>query len=99
MGASAWVRIYKALRQGFPDSDYRTGTTVLSVDQDAVSVTVTLSDGSRESGDLLVAAEMDLSTVKREGLTTEEDDDGFRAMVQAFVDDTKNEPLCIEDSP
>lgn len=64
MGASAWVRIYQALRTGFPDRDYQSGRVLAHVEQDADGVTAIFEDGSREKGDLLVAADGSLSTVR-----------------------------------
>jgi 2-polyprenyl-6-methoxyphenol hydroxylase-like FAD-dependent oxidoreductase len=64
MGSSAWVRVFQALRAGFPDQDYHSGRVLADVAQDASSVTATFEDGSRERGDLLVAADGSLSTVR-----------------------------------
>lgn len=57
MGSSAWVRIYKALRHGFPDGLYRNGVDVARVADHGDRVEATLRDGSTVSGDLLVAAD------------------------------------------
>ncbi len=65
---SAWPIIYQPLRKAFPTSDYRAGKTLARVEQDANSVTAIFTDGSREHGDLLVAADGVFSTVRRQFL-------------------------------
>jgi 2-polyprenyl-6-methoxyphenol hydroxylase-like FAD-dependent oxidoreductase len=66
MGATAWARIYQPLRAAFPDAHYRAGIALERVEQDANSVTGIFSDGSRVAGDLLVAADGNLSTVRKQ---------------------------------
>lgn len=64
MGASAWVRVYRPLRASYPDEHYRTGAALERVEQGAETVTAVFADGARETGDLLVAADGNLSTVR-----------------------------------
>lgn len=54
---SAWDRIYRPLREAFPDACYRAATRVERVEQSGDRVTAILDDGTRESGALLVAAD------------------------------------------
>jgi 2-polyprenyl-6-methoxyphenol hydroxylase-like FAD-dependent oxidoreductase len=63
---SAWARVYQPLRDAVPAEIYRQGMTFERVEQDASSVTAVFSDGSRVTGDILVAADGVLSTVRRQ---------------------------------
>ena len=64
MGASAWVRVYQTLRTGFPDDIYHSGRIAARIEQDDATVTAVFDDGSRETGDLLVAADGNFSTLR-----------------------------------
>lgn len=64
MVASAWSSVYRPLRKAFPDAHYRTGMALARIEQDAGSVTAVFEDGSRATGDLLVAADGSLSTAR-----------------------------------
>ena len=66
--SSAWAIIYKPLRAAFPSEGYRTGMTLERVEPDGDTVTARFSDGSRERGDLLVAADGVYSTIRRQFL-------------------------------
>jgi 2-polyprenyl-6-methoxyphenol hydroxylase-like FAD-dependent oxidoreductase len=69
---SAWPIIYQPLRKAFPTADYRPGMNLVRVEQDENSVTAVFADGSRERGDLLVAADGVFSTVRRQFLPSVE---------------------------
>lgn len=62
--SSAWQRIYNPLREVTPEAIYRQGMNLVGVEQDGQTVTAVFEDGSRESGDLLVAADGVYSTVR-----------------------------------
>ena len=62
--ASVWAGIYRPLRDAFPDANYRDGMSLARVEQDADGVIAIFEDGSRETGDLLVAADGSLSSVR-----------------------------------
>ncbi len=62
--ASAWSSVYRPLRNGFADTNYRTGVALERIEQDAGSVTAVFDDGSRATADLLVAADGNLSTAR-----------------------------------
>jgi 2-polyprenyl-6-methoxyphenol hydroxylase-like FAD-dependent oxidoreductase len=64
--ASTWVRIYKPLRDNIPPGTYRQGMNLQRVEQEAESVTAVFTDGTRITGDLLVAADGVNSTVRRQ---------------------------------
>lgn len=66
--SSAWPIIYQPLRAAFPSALYRSGAALARVEQDDRSVTAIFTDGSRERGDLLVAADGVFSTVRRQFL-------------------------------
>jgi 2-polyprenyl-6-methoxyphenol hydroxylase-like FAD-dependent oxidoreductase len=66
--ASAWPRIYQPLRALVSDDIYRAGMNLERVTQDATSVTAHFSDGTAVTGDLLVAADGNASTVRRQFL-------------------------------
>jgi 2-polyprenyl-6-methoxyphenol hydroxylase-like FAD-dependent oxidoreductase len=65
---SAWARFYRPLRDALPPGSYRAGILLDRVEQDARGVTAIFSDGSRETGDLLVAADGIRSTVRAQFL-------------------------------
>src|SRR6516165_3517681 len=61
---SSWGRLYRSLRDAFPAERYFLGQSLQRVEQDAREVTAVFVDGSRERGDLLVAADGGRSTVR-----------------------------------
>ncbi|HEY3917936.1 MAG TPA: FAD-dependent monooxygenase [Stellaceae bacterium] len=61
---SAWDRVYRPLRDAFPDHLYRAATRVERIEQDGDSVTAILADGARQAGALLVAADGIHSTIR-----------------------------------
>lgn len=65
---SAWSRVYRPLRDLVPPEMYRQGMTLERVKENASSVTAIFGDGSRATGDLLVAADGVSSTVRRQFL-------------------------------
>lgn len=68
MMASAWSRVYQPLRDALPAGVYRHGTTLERVEEASESVTAVLTDGTAETGDLLIAADGVHSTVRRQYL-------------------------------
>jgi 2-polyprenyl-6-methoxyphenol hydroxylase-like FAD-dependent oxidoreductase len=66
--SSAWSIIYQPLRNAFPAALYRPGKTLERIEQDGTSVTAIFTDGTRERGDLLVAADGVFSTARRQYL-------------------------------
>lgn len=63
---SAWARMYRLLKDALPASQYRYGRDLARVEQDGREVSALFADGSRERGDLLVAADGVRSTVRRQ---------------------------------
>ena len=66
--SSAWQRVYQTLRDVTPDSIYQQGRNLVRVEQDENCVTAVFADGSRATGDLLVAADGMVSTVRNQFL-------------------------------
>jgi 2-polyprenyl-6-methoxyphenol hydroxylase-like FAD-dependent oxidoreductase len=62
--ASAWGRIYRLLRNAFPDASYHHGVGLTEVLKSEGGVEVLLSDGSVQNADLLVGADGIRSTVR-----------------------------------
>ncbi len=62
--SSAWQRVYMPLRELTPAKIYRQGMNLIDVEQTEARVTALFADGSRETADLLVAADGVYSTVR-----------------------------------
>jgi 2-polyprenyl-6-methoxyphenol hydroxylase-like FAD-dependent oxidoreductase len=67
---TAWERVYHALRKTFPDSHYHPGRSFKAVQQDNSSVVAHFSDGSAETGEVLIGADGLKSTVRQQFLPT-----------------------------
>lgn len=62
--ATAWSRVYRALKDALPLHRYHFNRPVTRVNQDAHGVTAEFADGARTEGDLLIAADGLESTVR-----------------------------------
>jgi len=62
---SAWATIYNALKDLVPAHEYHSGKQLVDIEQASHHVTAIFSDGSRETGDLLVGADGLRSTVRQ----------------------------------
>lgn len=65
---STWGTIYRPLRAALPSPLFRAGKMAERVDQDGDTVTAFFADGTRETGDLLIAADGVYSTVRKQFL-------------------------------
>jgi 2-polyprenyl-6-methoxyphenol hydroxylase-like FAD-dependent oxidoreductase len=65
---TAWERVYRVLRDAFPQERYHRGRGVKAFEQDARSVTVHFSDGATAEGELLVGADGLRSTIRQQCL-------------------------------
>jgi 2-polyprenyl-6-methoxyphenol hydroxylase-like FAD-dependent oxidoreductase len=65
---SAWSRIWRPLRQTWPDECYAVGKTLVGIEQNEEHVSAVFNDGSRLEGDLLVGADGLHSTVRAQFL-------------------------------
>jgi 2-polyprenyl-6-methoxyphenol hydroxylase-like FAD-dependent oxidoreductase len=65
---SAWGVIYRPLKDRLPAQFYHSGCALARVEANAVDVTAILADGSRVTGDLLIAADGFRSTVREQFL-------------------------------
>jgi len=65
---SAWSRIWRPLRQAWPDECYAVGKTLVGIEQNEENVSAVFDDGSRVGGDLLVGADGLHSTVRAQYL-------------------------------
>ncbi|MCW5773939.1 MAG: FAD-dependent monooxygenase [Rhodospirillaceae bacterium] len=64
--SSTWSRVYQPLRLALPDTHYRPGMSLERVEPAADGVTAIFADGSRARGDILIAADGNQSTVRRQ---------------------------------
>lgn len=62
---SSWDTIYRLLRDAFPAGHYHLGRGVAAIEQDDDELTAVFHDGTREVGDVLIAADGAGSTVRR----------------------------------
>jgi 2-polyprenyl-6-methoxyphenol hydroxylase-like FAD-dependent oxidoreductase len=65
---TAWGRVYRLLRDNFPDAAYHQDYSLERVEQDAGSVTAIFADGKQTTGDLLIGADGIRSTVRAQFL-------------------------------
>jgi 2-polyprenyl-6-methoxyphenol hydroxylase-like FAD-dependent oxidoreductase len=61
---TAWARLYRPLKDALPARHYHPAKSLVRFEQDAQGITAIFADGSRASGDLLVAADGPRSTVR-----------------------------------
>lgn len=66
--ATAWERVYRLLRDGFPPERYHRGKALAKVTQDARAVHAHFSDGETAGADLLIGADGIRSTVRQQFL-------------------------------
>ena len=64
--SSTWSRVYLPLREALPAADYRAGMALERVEQSGERVTAHFAGGATAEGDLLIAADGNLSTVRRQ---------------------------------
>jgi 2-polyprenyl-6-methoxyphenol hydroxylase-like FAD-dependent oxidoreductase len=62
---TAWERLYRLLRDGFPAERYHRGVGLSGFEQDAAGVTAHFSNGSSATADVLIGADGIRSTVRR----------------------------------
>ena len=63
---TAWERLYRILRDGFPAAHYHRGVGLKSFEQGASSVVAYFSDGSSAEADVLIGADGIRSTVRQQ---------------------------------
>ena len=68
----AWPKLYQPIRAVLPNAQYRPGMSFERVDDHADGVTAFFADGSSAQADLLIGADGNLSTVRRQFLPTVE---------------------------
>ncbi len=64
--SSTWSRVYLPLREAIPAADYRAGMALERVEQKGERVFAHFAGGATAEGDLLIAADGNLSTVRRQ---------------------------------
>jgi len=62
---TAWGKMYQVLRCAFPDSLYRCGGSVVSVESTETHASVTLADGTTHQADVIIAADGFRSTIRQ----------------------------------
>jgi 2-polyprenyl-6-methoxyphenol hydroxylase-like FAD-dependent oxidoreductase len=61
---TAWARLYRPLKDALPARNYHPAKSLVAFEQDERGITAIFADGSRASGDLLIAADGPRSTVR-----------------------------------
>ena len=61
---TAWARLYRPLKDALPAQHYHPAKSFVAAEQDERAITALFADGSRASGDILVAADGPRSTVR-----------------------------------
>jgi 2-polyprenyl-6-methoxyphenol hydroxylase-like FAD-dependent oxidoreductase len=89
---SSWGRLYRSLRDPLPSGSYRLGMSLVRVEQDADGVTAVFADGSRVTGDLLVAADGVRSTVREQFLPEIQPNYAGYVAWRAMLDETEVPP-------
>src|SRR5215510_6890888 len=89
---SSWGRLYRSLRDALPSENYRLGMSLVGVEQDAESVTAVFADGTRVTGDLLVAADGVRSTVREQLLPDLQPNYAGYVAWRAMLDETEVPP-------
>lgn len=62
---TAWGKMYQVLRAALPDSLYRCGGNVVSVQNSETHASVTLADGTTHQADVIIAADGFRSTIRQ----------------------------------
>lgn len=62
---TSWNLLYASMRRQFPDEHYHQGKCLSEIEQNGDRVTAIFTDGTRETGDLLVGADGPNSTIRR----------------------------------
>lgn len=65
---TAWSRLYRPLKDRLPAANYHPGKSLVRVEQDTHAITAFFADGTRSTGDLLVAADGARSAVRTQML-------------------------------
>lgn len=63
---TAWAQIYRPLKEALPAQHFHSNKSFISVEEDALGVTAVFADGTRATGDLLIAADGARSTVRNQ---------------------------------
>jgi 2-polyprenyl-6-methoxyphenol hydroxylase-like FAD-dependent oxidoreductase len=61
---TAWAHLYRPLRDGLPAAHYHPAKSLVRIEQDDHGITALFADGSRATGDLMVAADGARSTAR-----------------------------------
>ena len=62
----SWDRLFRVIRELFPDRHYHAGRTIEGFEQDAAGVTALLADGDRARADWLIGADGIRSAIRRQ---------------------------------
>lgn len=94
---TAWGRLFHVLRSAFPKERYHNGKVLTSLTQDQQTVTAHFADGSRETGDLLVAADGLRSAVRHALLPAARPQYAGYIAWRGLVDESVLSPSVLRD--
>lgn len=94
---TSWDRLYRVLRDGFPDASYHEGRRVLGFEQAETGVKVFLDQGQSEQADLLIGADGFRSSLRAQLLPAAVPSYAGYVAWRGLLEERRLAPLCSKD--